>query len=75
MARLTARIPIEPNWVERDKLLLKVGSENAANLAASTPAGGTTVAQASARPGEEYTEFRSDHETILPKDLAIGGGL
>ncbi len=41
MAKLTLTIPIDPDWSADDLLQLLIGTENAADLAASTPSGGT----------------------------------
>jgi len=40
MATLRLTIPSDPDWLPGDQVVLMVGSENAADLAASTPAGG-----------------------------------
>lgn len=44
MARLTINVTVPAGgWADDDKVLLYVGDENAADLAASTPAGGRLV--------------------------------
>ena len=51
MAVITATIPRDLDWLPDDTLELYVGTENAADLASSTPAGGTLVAEISPWPG------------------------
>lgn len=48
MAKLTAKVPRRIAWSAQDVLELWIGSENAASLAASSPAGGAKVAEAPA---------------------------
>lgn len=43
MAKLTVNVTVPSGWADTDKVLLYVGTENAADLAASTPAGGRLV--------------------------------
>lgn len=57
MADLTIRVPVRSNWIESDHVQLFIGTENAADLAASTPAGGTKVNDQSARPGNVQGGF------------------
>lgn len=45
MAHLTAKVPRRIAWSAQDVLELWIGSENAASLAASSPAGGSKVAE------------------------------
>ncbi len=49
MARITVRVPVRSTWSITDRLRLYLGTENAASLAASTPAGGTLAAEVPAR--------------------------
>lgn len=51
MASLSVRVPRDINWTPAHRVRLRVGSENAASLAASTPAGGTLLTEA--RPWQE----------------------
>jgi len=43
MAILKPTITVDPDWVATDRLKLYIGSEGAADLASSTPAGGTLL--------------------------------
>lgn len=45
MATLTVRVPREISWSTAHRLRLRVGSEGASSLSASTPAGGMVVAE------------------------------
>ena len=51
MAFLEARVPMDMDWLDTDVLQMWVGSEGAANLAASTPAGGSLLAEQLVWPG------------------------
>lgn len=48
--KISALVQRDPDWQPSDRLRLKLGSENAASLAASTPAGGTVVEEVEAWP-------------------------
>lgn len=47
MSDFTVRVPRDFDWLPSDQVELLLGSENAADLATSTPAGGTVVADIS----------------------------
>lgn len=51
MAEITLTVPINLDWPQDAALVLYLGSENAADLANSQPAGGTEVASVPAWPG------------------------
>ena len=53
MARLAVKIPRRLAWAASDVLEVHIGSENAASLAASTPSGGSKVAELPAW-GDEF---------------------
>ncbi len=55
MAAVKVTIPRKASWSTQDKLVLFKGTENAASLAASTPAGGTRIDD---RPAWEAGERR-----------------
>lgn len=60
MAELSAKVNRDLDWTEQDKLRLRIGSENAASLAASTPAGGTVVDEQQAWEGGMRGGFGAD---------------
>lgn len=71
MAIVRANAAVLESWVPGDRVRLLIGSENASSLAASTPAGGTvvadsavgTLAAAGATSGGKTVERR-----VLPED-------
>jgi len=48
--KISARVHRDLDWLPTDQLRLKVGSEGAASLSASSPAGGTVVQEVDAWP-------------------------
>ncbi len=68
MAKLVLTIPTQTSWSQSDTLRLLLGDENAASLAASTPAGGELVAttrplEGATRGGLDVGELDSDLDT------------
>ncbi len=65
MARLKLTGTLDPAWLDTDALVVLVGTENAASLAASTPPGGTvvkTLSVAEAREGAAPTTYRIEYD-------------
>lgn len=59
MANLSARVLSDKDWAADDALRLLVGTEDAADLAGSTPSGGTAVQEQPAWPGDGATRSAS----------------
>lgn len=82
MAKLKLTGTIKGAWADSDVLVLLIGTENAASLAASTPSGGSVAKRVTVKDarvgGSAGTTYRIDYEyepddkcATLPLGLAI----
>ena len=79
MARFRITASVKEAWLDSDKLVVLVGSENAASLAASTPTGGTfvkTSTVAAAKLPSDPTTVRLEYDyTPTDKCASLPVGL
>lgn len=78
MASIKLTIPVHASWGSTDQLLVYKGTENAANLAASTPTGGSQAASrevGSAAPGSDIEitigHSPTDRCAVLPVGVIV----